>query len=224
LDQPQCRLGWVGYGINEIPHEILPRGRKLVILATEGHDSGIVTHSRSAAYAVTLQAAAIDDEIGFMNFSMSLNAPEGEPLETYDLRGEADRSASRPNLAHHRLSHSVIVDYTLRRHMKCRKPRGMRLELANLRWSEQAQAFKAIRCTALLECVEPLKLLFVRSDDKLAAYLMRDIVLAAEVHHSADSFDREARLHRTRRIVQPAMKDSAVMSSLVAAWATLFFE
>ena len=70
---------------------------------------------------------------------------------------------------------------------------------------------------ALLQPAQPRHSRFVRRDDEFPADVVRDFVLAAELHHLPDSRDGQTRLVRARPVMKSAMQHAAVMGALVAA-------
>ena len=97
-------------------------------------------------------------------------------------------------------------------------------DLAHLFARHPAQALEPVGGAALVEGAQARHFGVVHRHHELAADFVRDRVLPAELHHLANAGDGQARLHRSRFVVQAAVQHAAVVAGLVAAHACLFFQ
>jgi hypothetical protein len=101
---------------------------------------------------------------------------------------------------------------------------GVGFDLAELGGVEPLEAFEAILLAAGFEVAEALDFGFAGGDNDLAADLMGDGVLAAEIGHEPDSAHGKAGFQRAVLVVESAVENTAVVRALVAAGAILFFK
>jgi hypothetical protein len=98
----------------------------------------------------------------------------------------------------------------------------VRLYLAQFRWTDALQALESVGFAALVECFEAGYFIGRSGDDNFAADIMRDTFLAAEGDHGGGALNAEARLQRSRLVVEAGMDDTAVVAARVAAHVVLF--
>src|SRR5262249_33312673 len=84
--------------------------------------------------------------------------------------------------------------------------------------------FKPVRGAAFEQSFQARQFACIRRDHELAADLMRNRILAAKLDHLTNARHREARLRRSRLIVQPAVQHAAVVAGLVPSDAIFLFE
>src|SRR5258707_14982688 len=60
--------------------------------------------------------------------------------------------------------------------------------------------------------------------DYLPAATMRNVMVGAELVKQTTSFDTQASFERARRVIHPAVNDSAVVRTRVEAWTRMTFE
>jgi hypothetical protein len=96
-----------------------------------------------------------------------------------------------------------------------RQSRGLGLDLADLGRGHPPQTTYAVRATPRLELVQPRQLALLQRYDQLAAALVRDRVLVAELVHEPRALDAESSLQRARSVVDAAVDDSGVVAGLV---------
>ena len=72
--------------------------------------------------------------------------------------------------------------------------------------------------------MESRNLILTGRDHQLSADLMGHSVVDAELHHLANAGDGQARLHRSRFVVEAAVQYAAIVAGLVTPHARLFLE
>ncbi len=120
--------------------------------------------------------------------------------------------------------HRDEVDDAGLRHPQPGDADGVRLVLDDLFRPQAAQAHQTVGLSAALELVEARDLLRLGRHHQLAADLVRDAVLGAQLDQSAPAGDALARLVRSRLVVETGVDDAAVVTGLMAGDVALRFE
>ena len=141
-----------------------------------------------------------------------------------DAALEPERAAELFDLGYELGADLGVVDDALLGDVEGGEAADMGLDLEHGRAVEEADAGEAVGGGAGGELVEALFLLGGGGHDELAADLVGDAVLAAEVDHLADAGDGEAGLEGAGLVVEAGMEDAAVVGALVAAGAGFLFE
>src|SRR5450755_2477570 len=108
--------------------------------------------------------------------------------------------------------------------MECGNPGRAGLDRAKLRFPETPQARHAVRPRSLLERVKSCHLALVGSDHKLPALVVADPEFPAERLQERHATYTQARLQRSRRVVEPGVDDARVVTSLVQRQSALLLQ
>ena len=172
-----------------------------------------------------MQPRAGDQEIGF-EFARRGRGHPARSLLAYrfhprarDYAGAAFGEPRDQSIANLGIVHDAFL-----RHAQRGDAAHVGLNLAHLLAGHPAQAFQTVGDTALVEGAQAGRFGLIHRHHELAADLVRNGILLAELHHLANPRDGQARLHRSRFVVQPAVQHAAVMARLVAAHARLLFQ
>src|SRR5258708_37990762 len=95
--------------------------------------------------------------------------------------------------------------------------RGVRLDLVKFLRAQPSQAFETVRGTALEQSLQARNLVLSYGHDHFSADLVRNRVLPAELDHLPDAAHRQPRLAGPGFIVEPGMKNPAVVAALMTA-------
>src|SRR3954471_15433537 len=101
--------------------------------------------------------------------------------------------------------------------MQSRDPAHVRLDPPQLVTVDSPEAGYTVRMAAALELAEPSELALVGRHDDLATALCRDARRVAELVHQPCALHAQARLERTRLVVDPRVDHAAVPGCLRAA-------
>src|SRR5580698_3650645 len=100
----------------------------------------------------------------------------------------------------------------------------MRLDLAQLLWSDQTQSRQAVGSSAPAHLLETRKFIRVSRYDYFSADVVGDAMLAAELDHGRCSGDAQPRLQRAWFVIDAGVNYSAVASALVTGNAVFFLD
>ena len=128
------------------------------------------------------------------------------------------------NFPDHGFDNSKVIDDTFLRDVKSRKACCVWFDLPKLFGAEQPEPLQSVRDPPFMKSMEARNLFLLRRNNYLPAQLMRNIMLCAKVHHSANSLHCQTGFRRTWLVIEPAVKNAAIMASLVAAGAAFFFK
>ena len=146
------------------------------------------------------------------------------PVERADLGAAYHLTACGTDLPLEHTTHRTVICDPLLRHQDRGGAPYVRLDLLSLGPGESAQSFKPVGPPALEHRVEPWQLLGPRCDHELAADLVRDSVMQAELRHATDSRAGESRLGGARRVLEAGVQHAAVVGALVLGDRLLLLE
>jgi len=208
----------IGNGINQMPDEMFTSGRQFPIIAAKRNDAGGGVQAGGLGHAVAVQAGAVDDKVGL---DLALRGAD-------DLPSAAGANAKRGGVGadlvpngedqfRHLPHDSRIVDDALLWHAQSGESGRVGFDLPNCGALEPLQATQSIGGATGLQLTQPHDLGLVDRKDDLPANIVRYPVLAAERHHFPDSLHGQPRLERAGLVVEPAVQNPGVVTTLVTA-------
>jgi hypothetical protein len=126
------------------------------------------------------------------------------------------------NPGDHGFADLPIINYSFLRDAKRGHASDVWLDLAHLVRAEHFEAFESILAATLIQIAQTRQFVFISGYDELAAYLVWDSMLPAELDHLPDSSHRHPRFGRAGLIVQPRVEYAAVVAGLVFSDGVLF--
>lgn len=202
----------VGDGVDEMADKVLAAWLDHVIFAAEGDDPGFTAFAGKGGDAVTMQAGAVDEEVGFV---LAVKTPA-----RFDFRNGAvgaDLGAVGGEEPDHRVTDMLVVDYAFFGDAEGEESGGVGFDLMDLFRLQEAEPGEAILLAAAVEVVEAGKLCGLGGDDEFAADFVADTVFLTEGYHLANAVDGESGLGGARFVVKTGVEDTGIIAGLVAA-------
>jgi hypothetical protein len=113
--------------------------------------------------------------------------------------------------------HSRVVDDALLRHAQSGESCGMGFDLPNRGALEPLQSAQSIGRSTGLQIAQSHDLGLVDRQHDLPANIMRNPMFATKCHHFPNALHSQFRLERAGLVVEPAMQNPRVVTTLVAA-------
>src|ERR1041384_1921443 len=222
------RKAGVGYGIDEPSDQRGFFRRDFVVLAAEGNNLHVDAGEglrRHLGDAVREEPAAVDEKAP----AKLLTAGADDHLvagrrNIFDGTRREDVTAGRAHVFRVGLGHLYEVDDAGRGRMNRAHAARVRLDLFYPLRADHLKAGNPIRGPAPVKLFEPRQLAVIRGDDDLAAKIIGDAVLIAELQEFAAARYASRRFQRTGLVVDAAVNNAAVVAGLVARQLGFFFE
>src|ERR1700744_6291855 len=124
VNAQEGKLG-VRHRVDEVTHQVLTLRPQFVVFATKRHDLCRITRTRLLAYAIGVQAGAVDDEIGFAAAAGGLDAPCPCVMQLRDFGREAYFASLLLYFLDERVGDSSVIDNAFLRNTQCRQSDSM---------------------------------------------------------------------------------------------------
>ena len=217
----------VGHGIDESLDQGLPVLREAVVLAPERHDPDRFLHAVPDAggeprghgrHPVHEQSGAVDEGAGLHRVQGGLqHEPPGRPGDAGQLAGRPDDASQGAELPRVRAGHLPEVDDPGERGVEGAQAGAVGLDLPQLLGSDHADPFDAVGPGPSVQLLQARDLLRAGGDDDLAAEVVADALLVAELQQRLLPGHARLRFHRPRPVVDAGVEHAAVVAGLVRA-------
>ena len=174
----------IRHWVNQIANEMAPSGNDFVVLAAKRNNSKRAFVTGQSHDPVTVEAGAIDQALGLDGASRSIEHGLARAFDDgADFASRQDLAAAPSNeFGIFLCDDSIIRDAGTRDHHGGNTG-AVRLDLAQLLWSNHREAWHAIRRATPHQFTKACPFGFVRRNDNLSADFIRNVVFAAKIHH-----------------------------------------
>ena len=206
----------VGHGVDEVAHEAQRLRSQRVVLAAEGNDAQRRVEAGEPRDAVGHQPGAVDE---VARLERAVAGVEAEAVAAGAQTGDLDAGADDPAAGFDQRAvaprDGVVVGDARRGDVQGADAAGGGLELGEFFGADLADAGHAVGPAAVGQRVQAAGLRLVGRHDDLAAALVGDVVLPAELQHLLGPAHGEPRLGGAGPIVEAAVDHAAVVPRLV---------
>lgn len=217
--------GWVGDGIDEVADQVADFGGEFEIFASEGDDVDVILGASKLSDPVAEESGAVEEIAGFEFTGGGFEDPAAKVVVNGEDAGVfLEGAAEAFDLADEGVADGLIINNAFLWNAEGGEAGSVGLDLAELGGVEPLEAFEAVLLAADFEVTQALDFGFGGGDNDLAADVVGDGVLAAEIGHEPDSADGKAGFQRAGLVVEAAVEDTAVVRALVAAGGVFFFK
>src|SRR5579859_4234567 len=211
--------------INQRTHQRGALGNQIIVFAAKWDDHRGWLVSRHAANAVAVKSRAINQCVrceraaGRLDRDFILRTPDAGRCG----RGE-NTSTARSNQFSVFLADQRVVRDSGRWNYQRLQTRRVRLDLAQFLGTDQPQTRQPVGLSALAQFFQPGQFVFACGDDDFSTHVVRNAMLAAELHHCGGSRHAQPRLQRTGLVVDAGVNYAAVVPALVAGNSTFLLQ
>src|SRR5581483_905432 len=206
------RKARIGYRVDQSLDQAFALGGEVVVLAAEGNDAHLGRLASQTAYVVAVQPGAIDHIASGEGAASGFNRNGvGAASEAGHLGVQADGSALRGDDFRVLAAHGGVIGNASAGYNQGAHAGAVRFVLAHLLGTDHAQALQTIRSAAAVQLVQAREFVLGSSADKLAANLVRNVVLPAECDHCCGAFYAGTRLDGAGLVIDAGVDHAAVV-------------